>query len=401
MDINPFNDAKPDDDAESDVPVFKPLGEYEWPSAPAQETARRFLLRLRKTFAREEEEEPAMNKERLKRATLRKLDDVVAPPASGPLVRELDKTLKGWIAEPSPPSWLRLIVLPPCDENAVVETWGRENGHHILPPPGRAALTNGLGQVPSLEGRGVLVIPELEQWFMRHRNGLGLVRALLAKVERLERHCVIGCNSWAWAFLSKTANADAILPAGLTFQAFDADRLRKWFKELEEEDATEDVAFRLSGTGEDVLETDDKGELKSDFFEKLASRSYGIPWVAWYLWRTGLRSEQAPETSDDDAEEAAQGDGLTLWIVPFEEFTLPPGREQVSLLILQALLLHGPLTKDELFQVLPASSDLSILPALARAHFIARDGGRLKCRPAAYPAIRSELSGAGYSMDQL
>ncbi len=408
MDAAPAGEARSADASGPEILPFQPLGDYAWPSAPAEEAARRLLRRLRKTFARGDEP-PTMARDRLQRATLEKLDEVVAPPASGPLVRELGLTVADWIADPAPKSWLRLVVLPPCDDTRLVETWARDNGHQVLLPPDRAALTGGapprLPDLPGLDGQGVLVIPQLERWFVRHRNGLSHVRALLAGLDRLQRHCLIGCNSWAWAFLSKAANADAILPTGLTFQAFDAQRLQRWFTQLAQGDAATDVTFRLSGSGEDVLETDEDGALKSDFFKKLAARSLGIPWVAWYLWRTGLRSEQEPDERDPDAETAAGSDDLTLWIAPFQEFTLPPQREQLSLLILQALLLHGPMTQEEMGHVLPATSDLSVLPALVRADFIARrraeEGDQFSCRAAAYPAIRSELSGAGYPMDRL
>ena len=383
---------------DADLPIFQPLDAYLRPSMPTEEIYRRLVRRARLALERTKKT-PSEEVGVLQRATLRMLDDVVAPPACGNLLRELEESVADWIADPAPPSRLWVAVLPPCDANTVMEAWAREHRHQIMRPPERAALLSGEKQTfPELQGNGVVVIPRLENWFLRHRNGLTTVRMLLAALGRTRRHCVIGCNSWAWAFLGKSASADTMLPVGRTFQPFDAVRLGRWFSELATSEHTKTVTFRLVDGGEDVLALDDKGIPESDHMKKLAARSLGIPWVAWHLWRTGLRSELPKEADEHDERRQASGDADTLWVTELEEFVVPVDHKQDVLLVLQALLIHGSLSGPELGLVLPAGSWQTVLPIMLRARLVRKDGEMLSCAPAAYPAMRDELSAAGFSM---
>lgn len=114
---------------------------------------------------------PLIAQDQLRKATRNLLDEVVAPPACGPLLRQLDATLGTWSQPPKPPSWLQLIVLPPCDENGVLEAWAREHGYAVLDRPARSDLLSREAPEPAdLAGSGVLVIPRLEAWFLRHQR---------------------------------------------------------------------------------------------------------------------------------------------------------------------------------------------------------------------------------------
>ena len=175
------------------------------------------------------------------------------------------------------------------------------------------------------------------------------------------------------------------------------------------------MRFRLPSTGENVLQTDADGKPQSNYLEKLAGRSLGIPWVAWHLWRRSMRSDkqQAIEQDDDKANEGAADDPdrhgqaaapapdaidgeQTLWIAALDEYVLPAAEQQTALLALHALLLHGPLTPAQLRLVLPTVGESNVLPVLLRAGFLQRDDARFGCCAAAYPAVRSALSAAGY-----
>ena len=93
----------------------------------------------------------------------------------------------------------------------------------------------------------MLVLPALEAWFLRTSGGLDAVRDLLGALSRTERRCVVGCNSWAWSYLCKAADAQSFLPPALTFQAFGADELRRWFGAMSP--ARGRARFRISATG--------------------------------------------------------------------------------------------------------------------------------------------------------
>ena len=250
--------------------------------------------------------------------------------------------------------------------------------------------------VPDLAGEGVLVVPDLGRWFLRHRLGLAHVRALLAGLAALERKCVVGCNSWAWAFLTKAVEAGMALPAGRTFEAFDADRLQEWFTRDVLGSGGEAVSLRASGSGKTISP---QGEGTAGYFQNLAAQSRGIPWVAWWIWRDSLRTA-ADDDESQDAVDSPQ-DKQTLWVAALEEFTLPTRHEPDELLVLQAMLIHGSLDAAELAAVVPTMREASIVQSLLKAGVIERDDGRLRCRAAAYPAVRRGLVAAGFPADEI
>lgn len=413
--------------ADRDNVTFIPLRDHTTPSLPTEETLRRWVGNLRGLFGTDEAE-PFMADDRLQKATMQRLDEVIAPPACGPLLDELDRTIAQWLDSGPHPQGLhiKVVVLPPCEESVLLQTWAQQAGHQVLPPPPRDRLvTSAAVEIPRLdeEDRGrandndrrVLVVPRLEDWLLRHRNGLDAVRRLLAALDALHRPVVIGCNSWAWALLGKATGAHLLLPEPITFEAFDAARLHRWFAELARADSTGAVRFRLPSTGEDVLAQNAQGAFESDYLEKLAGRGLGIPWVAWHLWRRSMRADKQQaqgkdaEAGDDpqagasepqqSADTKAKNDQQTLWIAELDDYRLPPDHEQMALLTLQALLIHGAMTASQLRLVLPVAEDAGLLPALVHAGFLTRDGEHFGCAPAAYPAMRSALAAAGFSMD--
>ncbi|GAA3967967.1 hypothetical protein [Allohahella marinimesophila] len=397
---------------------FKPLGQYRLPTLQTKDALHLFIARIRRRFD-SSNDKPYIAEDKLHHTALQILNDVADPPAWGQLLAELDVTLRDWVAEERPSQGLKLIVLPPGEENGLLAKWARQNDHTVLAPPERISLleSDSLAiqtvreQVQAhAKQPGVLVIPELDRWFLRHRNGLGVLRALLESLDGIERHCVIGCNSWAWVYLKKAVSADMILPDGMTFQAFDAERLRHWFHQLGEAHEDHDLTFRLTRTGEDVMAFPEKN-VAHDFFQGLAARSFGIPWVAWHLWRRSLRTGSRSDTLNGENEQAhdpeekhllaAADDDRTLWVAALEEYTLPGREHDMVLQILHALLIHGGASAEELSAVLPRQVESALLVALRKAGIIYRSGSTYRCQPAAYPAIRSGLAVAGFPTDRL
>ena len=391
--------------ARVEAEMFIPLSGYTEPSMPAPELLRKLLGRVQ-ALLNHRAAKPFIADDRLKKATMDQLNEVVAPPACGPLLAELDRTVTAWRGEHPAVSNVKMIVVPPCDENAILQAWARQNGHQVLDPPGRDALIQvPVLPLPALDGEGLVVIPRLEDWFIRHRNGLRTVRNLLAAIDGCGRQVVVGCNSWAWVFLGKAVGADLVLPDAVTFIAFDEMRLHRWFGQLAAAEATGSVRFRRSQTGNNVLELGEDGTPKDDYLRTLAGRSMGIPWVAWHMWRRSLRSdEDEGPASDAKAVMSADKDEVpgeqTLWVAALDEYVLPGKNEQSALLVLQALLIHGPLSAAHLRLVLPLVGESNIVSVLVKAGFVARDGDRFTCRAAAYPAIRAGLASAGLPPDR-
>lgn len=382
-----------------EVLKFQPLGEFTLPPTPADETIRRFAENIWRTLRREKED-PFISDDSLRIATTRKLNKIVPPPACGPLLAEMKETFSDWTQDAEPAHWMQLIVLPPCDHSNVVRSWATQGGHVIIEPPDRESILNGTADVdlPEATGDGVIVIPRLEEWFIRHRNGLKLLRRLLDHLAMMQRHCVIGCNSWAWGFFEKTVGADLVLPIGVTLHAFDADRLHAWFSHLVESGEAEGKVFRLNKNGEDIFRlSGDEGSAKSDYLMTLAARSLGIPWVAWHLWRSSLRL--APKDNNRIADQFPGEQAL--WVAELDDFHLPKNHVSTALLALHALLLHHSLTAEELSIVLPSVDESNLLVALLEAEFVERDGDNYYCCPTAYPTIRQCLNDAGFPLDRL
>ena len=382
------------------------LSDYEPPTMPTEHAMLRLWKRIKQHIQslRQSESELALPAKKFESATLKALDKVAGPPACGPLLDEFDGALADWRADPAGLHHY-LVVLPPCDSNDVIAAWAQSRGHAMLDAPPRHRLheTQPI-RFPEDENDALLVIPRLEDWFLRHRNGLASVRALFTELAESNRRCLIGCNSWAWAFLVRSAGAALVLPQPMSFAPFDALRLQQWFSELAAQEAGGQVVFRLAGSGADVLQKKDDGHLNNSYLEQLASRSHGIPWVAWHQWRQSLHTRlDAGESSPS----ATENDSRTLWINDVEdksrplELPLPLDDQESGLLVMHALLMHGSLNAAELAAVLPYPAGSGVLAALLRAGFIQKHGDLLAPQAGAYPAIRSALKAAGFPLGKV
>ena len=385
---------------------FIALDEYAAPSPPTGDAFTTWKTRLREMIRRRPAE-PMIATDRLRRSTLAHLDEIASPPACGPLVAELEATLADWRGDPDGDPSPRLIVVPPGDRDQVITEWARAGGHEVLAPPAREDIIGANAHdLPLIEDSDeLLVVAALEDWFMRDLHGLALVRALLDRLDRLKRPVVVGCNSWAWQYLVRAVQADAILAAPMVFKPFDAGRLKHWLGRIAEHDQAGTVAFRDAESGDDVMAEDKHGKPHITM-ESLAARSLGIPWVAWRLWRHSLRhraeidadAEPASDDAFDDAGDSRRARSKqTLWVIALEEFLLPDTDHAPTLLLLQALLIHGRLPQSLLTRTVPEPHAQRLLPALISAGIVEADDDRvLACAPAAYPSIRAALSAAGF-----
>lgn len=380
------------------------LDDFVPPAMPNEETLRIWTKKL-KLFTSRSRDAPYINNDKLQATSLGFLDDVVSPPACGPVMDEIDQEVQRWLIEETSP--VKIIVTPPCDENCVIDSWANAYGFNTLDAPARETLIDPDGfQLPVIPHNGLIIIPRLADWFLRHRNGLRAVRQLLQYVSESDQRFVFGCNSWAWNFLVKAVQADMVLPQPEVFEPFGEGRLQSWLSALASAESTHNVRFRLSKSGRNVLSSDKIDDHDPEFFEALAARSLGIPWVAWHMWRKTLRSERIDAVGDNsELEKAERADRqerkMTLWISEIESYSLPGQHVQTALLVLHSLLIHNKLTLSELKLTLPSAGDTNMVPALMSRGFIRREGAYLSCDPSAYPDIRSALSSAGFSMSSI
>lgn len=381
---------------------FQPTHQFKRPSMPTDESLRRMGWRLWRRLRGTKQSDPFIAEQSLSLADEHQLDRLAAPPACGPVLEEMTATFTDWLATSEPARWVQVVVLPPCDQSDVLRCWASANGHRIVEPPSRGELLDGhvkqleLSEINGDKTPGLIVIPRLERWFLRHHCGLDKLQRLLDQLATLERHCIVGCNSWAWSYLTKAVQTPLVLPTPLTFQAFDRERLMTWLSELSLSDARDHV-FRFTSNGEMVFGEDAKKKISDDYFATLAAHSLGIPWVAWHQWRGGLKI--GPEADSRIKQKFPKE--KTVWVAEMAELPVPGDNMDAGLLMLQSLLIHDRLTPPELNQTIPGIQRSNVLSALLEAKVVYRDGDSLRCAPAAYPAIRNNLSAAGFPTDKL
>ncbi len=374
------------------------LADYVAPSMPAEQTFLSAWRRLQHRISGQDDS-PLLSDAGLERASSKLVDDLADPPGCAPVLQALEKTMGDWARSPENSPRMQLIVVPPGDRTGAIETWARSAGHTLFVARPRAELTGPSTELAArdLAGDGLLVIPRLEHWFLRQRNGLRAVRSLLTQLSASNRRCLVACDSWAWAYLAKAASAELYLPRPRTCQAFNAVQLRQWFADLAVSDPDHDsVTFRLARNGDDVLACNDDGEPSSDWLRLLAARSGGIPWVAWQLWRSSMQLQTEGVNLSERAERATINDKRTVWITDMKEPRMPATHEDRALLVLHALLIHGALSASELETVLPATGDADVVPALVESGHLRCDRGNYSVRPTAYPAVRQALQAADF-----
>ncbi len=364
---------------------------------PTDESLRRVGWRLWRRLRGNPRIDPFIAAESLSLANAKQLDKLAAPPACGPLLDELTSTFADWLATTEPAHWVQLVVLPPCDQSDVLRSWAVANKHPIVEPPERTSLLCRKPCEVELDGsQSLLVFPRLEHWFLRHHLGLNQLQQLLNQLVEIEQHCIVGCNSWAWSYLSKALQTQLVLPSPLTFEAFDKDRLRNWLTDLSTSD-DHSSTFRFAKSGTEVHGEQANPKVTDDYFAKLAARSLGIPWVAWHQWRRSLRISSE---ADHKVEERFPHE-RTVWVADLADVRIPSDNMQAGLLMLQSLLIHDRLTAAELAATVPDIQCSNVLSALLNAEIVYRDGHELRCDPAAYPAVRANLLAAGFPGDPL
>lgn len=397
---------------DSYLPEYIKLRDFKSPGMPTQRAFQIFLSKTLMLLQKDKEkDEDAISSDRLHRTPDADLDIIVPAPAFGPLPQVLDEKLSGWLQSTESNNTIKVIVLPPCDENDVMKSWAEANRLECLEAPSPQAILSGKATLPEIQFGTPLIIPRLEAWMMRTYYGLNLIKELLSAIENSERKIVIGCNIYAWEFLRKAISVASFLPDPMTFQALSSDQLRDWFHELHSNSDMQHIKLCHQHSAQDVF-AEDKEE-DGNYFKILAATSSGIPWVAWHLWRNSLLTQnddtEVEEIDDAEQTNAEKEDASaiedagqqTLWVAALQEFSLPNSDKGLALLVLHAILIHNEITAEHLVQVLPDIRPLNAVPLLKRAGIITQKQGVLSCNPQAYPAIREGLTASGFPLGVL
>lgn len=352
------------------------------------------------------------------------LDQVAPVPSWGDAAHALDAVLGQWLeADPLHAPVQVVVGAPGSGTGQTLRDWAEGHGaRQISPPDPEEILSGGQGWLSSLrfEKGGLFVLASLEKCFLRHYAGLGLMRQFLDRLEDLEGRLLLGCNSWAWAYIDSVLGISRSLPLPYMVQALDSAGLELWFRSIVTGCGGRSLVFRQSDNGEVVLSLG--GEVNADeqvperraeertevvdFLKRVASRSRGIPLVAWAIWRNSLLISEDEPLEEEAQKAAAEDHGLTIWVKPWSQLGLPSVPSPISrceVFILHSLLLHGGAPGDLLKTLLPVCRDALSqgLVRLQLAGLVKQEEAVWRVTLSGYPAVRHYLDSEGYLTDGL
>lgn len=351
----------------------------------------------------------------------------------------LEQWLGPWLEADSAEAGAKLLIVPPHGPARAMATgWLAAQGDEesvassmvTLASPTPSAILGGDNAWLSRwqdETGAHLVLPHLEHCFLRHQDGLTLLRRFLDWFWAEQPACLLICDSWAWRYFAQVLDLHTLFPSTAVLAPLEGPALVQWLTALAREQAAP-VIFRNRDNGQEILEVqpnppddaqpaengqqnDKESGAVGDFFAQLAARSRGNPQVAWSIWRHSLGSAEPPE-EQDLLEEADNDQGLTVWVQPWDRLELPmvPGDADTAMnFVLHALLLHNGLPQGLLPSLLPLPP-AAISQALQRLH----NAKLIEQSPSspsqslywrvgvlAYPAVRSYLAREGFLVDDL
>ena len=304
-----------------------------------------------------------------------------------------------------------LIGQPYCGHLDTLQTWAAVRAATLIAAPDHTQILSGdrrwLECWP--EPNGVWVLPSLEHCFLRHANGLELIRRLLEKATSgaLGRG-LIGCDSWAWAYLQRIWAGAPTAPT--TLQAFDGARLTELFARLAGERRGQQLRFCNARTGQDIIPARDRLEDAdydiSTVMKELAGYCRGNVGTAWTYWRESLRTEPEHDDTRPPAPTAsgdlASDEEAVVWVAAeIAEPRMPVESGEDTTLLLHALLIHNGKTPSILPELLPLppSRIEALLLGLRAAGLAQWQGNLWRVAPGGYAATRAHLLSRGFLTD--
>ncbi|WP_305907332.1 hypothetical protein Q9L42_016445 [Methylomarinum sp. Ch1-1] len=390
---------------------FVRLTDYRQPSATGASAARLKWASFKRFSLRFEAEDLAPLKEESELQSLSKvgLAHLVAEIDWDKVAQAFDAALGDWRKTLPADSPVKFVVGPPfTGHGEMLGKWAARHGLCRVDAPDVEQILGAhqgwLMGWPQPDRQWVL--PHLEHCYLRHANGLGLVRQLLERAVAGELgHGIIGCDSWAWAYLQHVWP----IPQWdvLTLQGFDGARLARLFFQLAAGAEREQLCFKNARTGKIVLaEPDDEDHEISPELSQLAAYCRGNFGLARNYWRERLRAE--PEQEEDQAEDDEEKRPLLgareqcIWVsdVP-QEPVLPVEKEEDMAFIMHVLLLHNGLPASILPELLPLPFHriMSLLLRLRALGIVVSHNDVWRISAMGYTSAREYLRARDYSLD--
>lgn len=394
---------------------FVPLTDYALPTFAGLGTVVRKWNAVKALLRgnRDETLTPAKSESDLRALPQIRLENLAPPIDWAGAVPALEAAFSGRLAaDASEPTVCFLIGQPWSGHGDILEKWATLRAADLIAPPDISdILRDARGWLHNWsEKQRLWVLPRLERCYLRHTNGLSLVRSLLGQALNGDLgQGVIGCDSWAWAYLQRVW--PFAQPNTFTLQAFDGDKLARLFTCLPKKAAVGHVRFCHAKTGTPIIpawEEIRQGDYAiSKELRQLAAHCRGNPGTAWAYWRNRLRSEPdaAKSGSPDQDHDSEQHPGSpdTIWIAAdMTDPAMPMEADEDMAIILHGLLLHDGLSADVLASILPLPHHriMSLLLRLSGCELVVRAGGNWKVSALGYATVRRFLRERDYLTDQ-
>jgi hypothetical protein len=414
-------------DASQNLWRFIRLDQYNRPSETSRETMRKGFsgLWLRLGWGSKAEESVFAEKE-LSQVPQELVDKAAPDPDWSESLSAVTAALDTWLDAKVPGSTNQIFVGPPFHGTGEILTaWAQARGWRLVAAPSpEMILTGGQDWLTQFEeDNEPLVLPHLEHCYLRHYDGLTLLRRLLDHIISQRRRWLVGCDSWAWAYLSKALKVNTVFPTPFILEAFDHERLKIWFQQLAAASGENTFVFQQLDSGKYVLppatgdeasgdRSQGSGTETSSFLKNVAAYSRGIPGIARAVWRRSLGFvnpvEKPEEESDKEAPAPKDGNfAYPILVKPWSQLNLPgfPGQRPsfVMLMVLHTLLIHGGLWSRIFPELLPLSpmEILEYLYLLEASGLVESDQGFWRVTPAGYPMVRLALQSEGYLTDAI
>ena len=390
---------------------FVPIGEYQVPGLPASGAIADAWASFKRLLRKVDQSslQPARDEAKLRALPEVQLEHLAPPIDPTEPADALDAALNDWL-DRDPADWpVRFVISQPHAHPDLLSFWAARHEAEVIDPPTTEQILDGdldwLDQWPVDGGAGRFwVLPRLAHCYLRHTDGLKLIRTLLARAEAGELgRGVIGCDSWAWAYLMHLWPVPH--PGALTAQAFDGQRLTRLLTHQIERRPHHRLRFRNARTGHDILSVPTEDTEVHPEIVRLAAHTRGNPATALIYWRRSLRTEPHEDVvgSVDEPQSGEAVDEEDIWVsTRLDEPVLPNEADEDVALVLHALLLHDGLPAPLLPTLLPLTHDgcLAILLRLQRARLVAEeDDGRWRVTATGYSSVRALLAGRDYLTD--
>jgi len=390
---------------------------YALPSDTVEQKIRSGIGALWKAFETEDAapESPVKAKEKLEELSWTEISTIAPDPGLDAAAEALDAALASRLPPKLPENTVVFVISPPYTwRREIMAEWAQRSQWRLLDGPDPQTLLSESGEWmrDRFDGRSPWVLPHLENCYLRRARSLKNIRHLLDMLcAGVAGTGLVGCDSWAWAYLMKIWNGRQ--PGLLSLQSFDQERLARWFGELAAGDGPRRRNFRQAIDGKYVLTPvddvdEESGETPkaSSFLKHLAACSRGIPGVALALWRRALRL--GPENTDDEGNDdngpSPPGDPATVWITEWDAVPrpkLPSEKDRDLAFTAHTLLLHGGLEAEVLAEILPLSVSRvrQTLSVLRETETAVEEDGIWRITASGYPAVRQFLQSEGYLTD--